>query len=201
MEPWHTYPRTIVLKDGSSVTLRLLEEHDGEALHRFFMRLPDEDRLFLKKDVTDRHLIDHWVSGIDHDHTLVIVAWMEGQIVADASLHVDRTGWQRHMGEIRCVVAREYQHRGLGTKLVHELVGHALQRGLRKIKGLVMESQVGAQRAFEKLRFNVVARLPGHVVDTEGKEQTLLVLTTDTAEVWKLLEDLMIDLDIRGGVA
>lgn len=190
------YPKEARLKDGTTLILRPMERDDLEGLHSFFCALPAEDRLYLKEDVTDKGVIERWVHNIDHDHILVILATLEGQVVGDATLHVPRHGWARHVGEIRCVVAREQQQRGIGVLLVHQLLQHAITRGLKRIMGQMMEDQIGAIKAFEMLGFKREATLKGHAIDIEGNVHDIVVMTNETEEVWKTLEELILDLDL-----
>ena len=48
-----SYPKELtLLKSGASVTIRLLQPEDGPELLGFFSRIPEEERLYLKEDVT-----------------------------------------------------------------------------------------------------------------------------------------------------
>jgi len=76
----------------------------------FFCALPREDRLYLKEDVTDRGVLERWTSQIDLEHILPVLALRDGHVVGDAPLRVEQRGWSKHVGEIRCVVARELQN-------------------------------------------------------------------------------------------
>jgi len=190
------FPKDVRLKDGNTVTLRPLESGDLERLHAFFCALPVEDRLYLKDDVTDRAVITRWVGGADVERVLTVVALQGGRIVGDATLLVERYGWSRHVGEIRVVVARDLQSRGLGTALAREVVQHAMGRELAKLKVLAMDTQATAIHAFERLGFNREAVLPGHVVDQDGQIHDLVVLTTDTASAWNELEDALLEMDV-----
>ena len=42
--------------------IRAIEAGDGPALVRFFERIPESDRTFLKEDVGDTHVVEHWVA-------------------------------------------------------------------------------------------------------------------------------------------
>ena len=42
--------------------IRPIEPGDGPALSRFFQRIPDSDRTFLKEDVGDPSVLEHWVA-------------------------------------------------------------------------------------------------------------------------------------------
>ena len=145
--------KTIELRGGTKVLIRPLAKRDGPALLAFFTALPDDDRLFLKEDVTKKEVIDRWIEGLDFDQIVPIIAEKDSAIIGDATLHLNRRGWQRHMAEIRCVVSRKYQKKGLGTALMRELVSYADQKGVRKISATMMDIQESAQRAFQKLGF------------------------------------------------
>jgi hypothetical protein len=51
------YPKTVRLKDGSAVVVRPMQADDLDRSHRFFLALPEEDRLHLRADVTDREIL------------------------------------------------------------------------------------------------------------------------------------------------
>lgn len=190
------YPKTVTLKDKSKVTLRLMTAEDQERLLDFFRGLAEEDRLFLKEDVTNPEIIRRWIRRLDYDRVLPVLAEAEGRIVGNATLHRKR-GWSSHVGEIRCVVASEYQGRGLGTILAHELFHEAMVRGMEKIVARMMDSQIGAQKAFEKLGFQKEATLKGHVTDRKGSRHDLLILSNDPAHLWQKIENRILDLDLR----
>ena len=141
-------PKTIQMKDGTKIVIRPLSKQDGPALQKFFSEVPEDDRLFLKEDVTKKEVIDRWIGGLDFDMVLPMIAEKDGAILGDATLHFRRYRWQRHMAEIRCVVAREYQKKGLGTALMRELVTVAEQNNVSKIQANIMDVQKSAQKAF-----------------------------------------------------
>jgi RimJ/RimL family protein N-acetyltransferase len=190
------YPKTVKTKDGTSVVIRLLTQDDGPALLAFFRALPADDRLFLREDVTKKEVIDRWITQLDYEEVLPIVAVKDSTIVGDATLHFNRYGWHRHMAEIRCVVARQYQKKGLGTILMHELVSHASQKGVDRIRAEMMDTQISAQKAFRRLGFKKEAELKNFVIDIDGKSHNLVIMVNDVSELWKKMEDLLIDYDI-----
>lgn len=53
----YEYPKRTTLKDGTELTLRPLRKEDQQALYEYFMRMPPEDRMGLKDDVTDPEVI------------------------------------------------------------------------------------------------------------------------------------------------
>lgn len=193
------YPKKARLRDGREVTLRPMVESDLEGLVAFFKSLPAEDRLFLKSDVTNREVIEKWVKNIDYNSVLPILATADDAIVADATLHLNQHGWQRKSGEIRCVVARSYQGSGLGTLLVGELVQHAAARGIERLMSQMTTDQQEAIKVFQRVGFKREAVLRRHVVDVEGNWRDLVIMTNNTSDIWREMEDLLMNLDVRRG--
>jgi ribosomal protein S18 acetylase RimI-like enzyme len=187
------YPKTCHLKDGTEVTLRPLVADDKFNLLKFFRDLPEKDRLFLKEDVTEKEVINRWIDHLDYDQVLPILAEMNGEIIADGTLHMNKYGWSRHVGEIRIAVAESYQTRGLGSVLAHELVGHAQKIGLEKVQAQVIESEVGAIVMLERIGFEIGAVLKDYVTDTKGGKQNLVIMINDVMELWRKMEDLIHD--------
>jgi RimJ/RimL family protein N-acetyltransferase len=180
----HEYPKEVKVKDGSAVVLRLFEKKDTDALFAFFVKLPESDRLFLKDNVTDPAVVERWATELNYEKIFPILAWKGNEVVADATLHKNLSGWMKHVGTIRIVAAPEYQGKGLGRVLANELFLHALKSGLLKIVAEMMETQQGAKKVFEKLGFMQEAVLRGHVRDQMGVRHDLLVLTKDLEEFW-----------------
>jgi RimJ/RimL family protein N-acetyltransferase len=183
------YPKEVRLKDGSAVELRLFEKKDVEALYAFFVKLPESDRLFLKDNVTDRALIERWATELNYARVYPILAWKGSEVIGNATLHKNLSGWMRHVGTIRIATAPEIQGKGLGGILANELFLHALKSGLEKIAAEMMETQHGAKKVFEKLGFVQEAILKGYVCDQIGVRHDLLILTKDLDEFWADVQD------------
>ena len=178
------YPKEVKIRDGSTVVLKPFERKDKEALHLFFQKLPEEDRLFLKDDVTDPAVVERWAVELNYNKVYPLLAWKGKEVVADATLHKNTGGWMKHVGTIRVVIAREFHRQGLGSILANELFLHALKSGLEKIVAEMMETQEGARKVFEKLGFKHEATFHGHVRDQRGVRHDLLVLTKDLEDFW-----------------
>lgn len=109
------YPKDIRLRDGVRVTLKPMTLEDADALQQFFLQIPAEERHYLKEDVTSPKVIKRWADELDYDRALPLLAWVDGRVVADGSLHRTRTMARRHVGELRIVVDPAFRLRGLGT--------------------------------------------------------------------------------------
>jgi len=173
------YPKTLTLRDGSAVTVRPLRSVDRGALADFFCRVPEEDRKFLKDDVSRPEVIDAWCREINASRVLPLIAEAEGKVVADATLHRRTAGWLRHVGEVRLVVDPEYRRRGLGSRLVEELIQLAQAEGLDKLVAEMTPEEGAARMAFERLGFRQVAVIPDLVRDQTGIARDLVILVLD----------------------
>jgi RimJ/RimL family protein N-acetyltransferase len=183
------YPKEVSLKSGQKLTLRLLKGDDIEPLVMFFKSLPEEDRMYLRSDVTKRENILRRFGDINYDKVYPVIALDRDRIVAIGSLWRAEFGWMRHLGEIRVVVASDFQRKGLCTILTREIFFHALTTDLYKIQAEVMEDQVGAVNAFERLGFKKETVLRKHVTDIHGKRENLVIMSLDIQEMWYLMED------------
>jgi RimJ/RimL family protein N-acetyltransferase len=173
------YHKEGVLKDGSRVILRPMVKEDREKLLEFFRNLDTKALSFLRNDVRDPTVIDRWVTHIDYNRVFPLVAEADGRIVGDVTLHMRKLGWKRHVGNVRVVVANDYQHRGLGTLLINEIVELAGEFGLEKLVAEVHLQALGAIAVFKKAGFSIKAVFEDLVKDPAGKSSDLVVMVCD----------------------
>ena len=187
------FPRSVTLRDGTALTIRPVKRGDQPALLAFYREMPQEERLFLKDDVTTESWADRFIRRIERKEALSLVAETDGRIVAEATLYRPQHGWSSHVGELRVAVARSHRRRGLATALAGMLVKLATDQGADKIIVEVVENQVPALRTFAKLGFQQEAVLRGHVKDIRGARRDLLVLSNDVSHIWAAMEALLAD--------
>ena len=171
------FPKEVGLRDGSRVLVRSLEDGDERALLDFFLRIPEEERFFLKEEVTMPAVVDRWVRERDFRRALAVLALDGSRVVADAVLVRRRGNSRSHIGEIRVVVAPEYRERGLGTALIRELCDVADDAWLEKVMfELVADREQEAIRAAEWLGFLRVATIEGGAVDPLGHHHDVVLM-------------------------
>ena len=170
------YPKKVVLQTGTTVTIRPMVKEDEGKLFAFFSRVPVEDRLFLRDDVTRRDVVDAWARELDYERVLPLVAEVGDNIVGDATLHRRKAGWTSHVGKLRVVVDKDYRGKGLGIRLIEELIEIAKKAGLELLVAEVMENQKTAVASFKHLGFEKEAIFYNHVKDQAGKEHNLVVM-------------------------
>ncbi|MGQ9921797.1 MAG: GNAT family N-acetyltransferase [Desulfobacca sp.] len=168
-----------ILKDGTRVIIRPMVREDRDKLIDFFSRVADEDRQFLRNNVRDPKIIESWVNNIDYHRVFPLLAEVADKIIGDATLHMRRSGWKRHLGNVRVVVAKEYQCRGLGTLLLNELAELATEFGLEKLVSEIYFNAPGALAAFKKAGFGVKAVFEDLVKDQYGNNADMIVMVCD----------------------
>lgn len=173
------FPKTIVLKDGTKVLLKAMTHTDGEGLHEFFARIPEEDRKFLKHDLSKKEVIDAWLKDINYGRVFPLLASVDGKIVGDATLHRRSSGWLKHVAEVRLAVDPTYRRKGLGSHMLEELILLAADVGVEKLVAEIVAEERAAVRAFQRFNFEQVAVLPGIVKDQTGRNQDLVVMVLD----------------------
>ena len=181
--------RIEVLKDGSTVLLREPTMDDVECSLHFYRNLPPEDRRYFKLDVTKRDVVRRRIRQATEGHIHRVVAIIEDKIVADGTLEFSEDMWRRHLGEIRVVVAREYQRLGLGKLIIADLHRTAQQHGVEKIVAKMAAPQVAARKIFERLGFRVDSVLPEYIKDADGQLHSLVVMSCTLDELLDELKD------------
>jgi len=195
------YPKQVRLRDGRTATLRPMNRGDEEQLLAFFAGLPLEDRQYLRDNVADPAVVATWVRRLDFERVIPILAEIDDRIVADGTLHMAPHSWSRHVGEIRLVVDREFQHLGLGLALAKEIFFLAVQLKLEKIVAEVAADQAGALNVFESLGFRREALLKDHVIDLKGRKIDLVIMSNHVSSLWDKIHDHILESvkDFSGG--
>lgn len=183
--------KKVSLKDGTEVTIRNMRPQDVDLSFDFFCELPKEDRRYLRVDVTRRKLVERRTTEVDSGRADRLVALVDGRIVADGALELQGHGWGDSIGEIRLIVARPYQHLGLGTLLARELYFLGMQRKLDRIVVRVMRPQSRAHRIMKRLGFREEFLIPEHVRDQEGNWQDLIIMRCNLDDLWHEMETLV----------
>ena len=180
--------KVATLKDGTEVVIRPLRDEDIERSCRFFLGLPREDREYLRGDVTQRAAVERRFRTMKEGRVRRIVAVVDDKIVAEGALELAGFDWEAHIGELRLIVWRPYQRKGLGMLMARELYLLAASEKLEQVVVAMMRPQVAAQSIFRKLGFKEETVLPDHVKDRSGRRQDLILMRCDLEELWKELE-------------
>ncbi|MCP5114642.1 MAG: GNAT family N-acetyltransferase, partial [bacterium] len=148
-----TVQETVKLSDGTEAIIRPMKTGDLEKSLAFFTALPEEDRACLRRDVTKLNVIQQRIREMQDGVVKRLVALVDDEIVADAAIELASYGWEHHIGEVRLIVARPYQRKGLGMLMARALYNLAAGAGIEELVVKMMRSQTAARHIFWRLGF------------------------------------------------
>lgn len=187
--------KNVTLKDGTEVDIRTMMPSDLDASFAFFKALPEEDRLFLRTDVTKVKNIRRRIKFVDTGRVRRIVAVSGDEIVADGVLELEGHSWKEHVGELRLIVARSFQRKGLGMLMARELFLLAVAEKVEVVVVKLMRPQKVARGIFDKLGFHEEIVIPDYVKDITGKRRDLILKRCDLEALWKKLDHHLMESD------
>jgi len=180
--------KKMTLKDGTEITIRELTLDDLENLMKFFTSLPLKDQQYLRIDVTNKEIVKTRISDALHKKDIRLAVLHNDQIIATGALELSHDDWRRNQGELRLIVAHDYQHKGIGLMLARELYYLAVENGVKKLVVKMMKKQKSARNLLKKLGFSHEVIIPDYVTDRSEKLQDLVIMTCDMKDFWKELE-------------
>jgi len=180
--------KKMTLKDGTEITVRELTLDDLENLMKFFTSLPLKDQKYLRIDVTNKEIVKTRISDALHKKDIRLAVLHNDQIIATGALELSHDDWRRNQGELRLIVAYDYQHKGIGLMLARELYYLAVENGVKKLVVKMMKKQKSARNLVKKLGFSHEVIIPDYVTDKSEKLQDLVIMTCDMKDFWKELE-------------
>lgn len=152
-------PTDVILRDGATLRLRPPLDADAEAMLDFFSRLSDRSRYlrFHGFPALGQKLVTPFVDP-DWDERGALIGCFEGRIVALANYARLR---DRRAAEVAFTVDDEYQGRGIGTRLLEQLVELAGAAGIEEFVAEVLPENRNMLVVFRDAGFDVVRELEG----------------------------------------
>jgi L-amino acid N-acyltransferase YncA len=185
------------LKDGTKVSFRRLILNDLDNLMKFYCALPERDRKYLRVDVTDREKVKQRIKLIRSGNLVRIIALHDEEIIADGALELFENEWRKHQGELRVIVSKPFQRKGLGMILMRELHHIAAQKKVKTLVVRMMRPQKAARKICRKLGFREELLIPDYIRDLTGATQDMVIMTCNMKEFWEELEHFYMDSDWR----
>jgi len=170
------YPISLKLRDGTPVTVRPLNNRDEAKLHKFFLAVPEEGRLFIKQPIYERKMFHDWCRHPDFERNLPLLMLHGSKIIGEATLHQRAGGWKRHIGLIGVLTHPGYRGRDVAKILVEEQVQIARILGLRKLETELNGERKVAIRALEDIGFSRLMRLEDYVLDMKAVSHDLILM-------------------------
>ena len=174
-EQKHDFPMHFGLK-GRVLVVRPLAADDRAAMVAFARTLPEDDLLFLQRDITQPAEVDRWSDETAEGSLVTVVAWQDDAVVGYATFDRGRVRWTRHVAELRVVVAESARGMGIGRLLLELVFEMALGEGVTIAIARMTPDQTGAQSLFKRLGFEEEAVLRDHAMGANGLTHDLLVL-------------------------
>ena len=187
--------KSVKLKDQTEILIREMRGDDLDESYDFFTSLPEVDRAYLRRDVSQREVVEQRIAEIESGTVLRLVAVADGKIAADGSLETSGEEWKEHVGELRLIVGQPYRRKGLGTVMARELYLLAASARVEDIVARIMRPQKAALSIFRKLGFREEASLHDWVQDQSGTKQDLILMRCNLEALWERLEDLFASTD------
>ncbi|MCP4752769.1 MAG: GNAT family N-acetyltransferase [Proteobacteria bacterium] len=176
------------LKDGTEVVIRPLGINDIDKSFAFFQALPPKDTAYLRVDVSKREIVSQRLKNIDRNSIRRIAAFVNGDIVADGALEMSTHGWEKHIAELRLMVASAFHRKGLGVLMAEELYMLAAEEKVEEIVVKIMQQQEAAKKIFKKLGFHEDVTLRDYAKDIAGRKQDLVLMRCNLEGMWRELE-------------
>jgi L-amino acid N-acyltransferase YncA len=174
-----TYPHDVNLTGGGQANLRIFSADDQDAIVEFARKLPQDDLLFLRVDITEPEVVANWVANVAAGTTVSIVGYDDQGVAGYATVDRNPARWTRRIGEIRVNVAPRCRGKGLGRHLTAQIFDIARSLDLRKLMANMTIDQSGAQAAFKRLGFVPEAVLADYVEDRDGRPRDMVIMSYD----------------------
>jgi L-amino acid N-acyltransferase YncA len=148
----------------------------------FARLLPEDDLLFLERDITQSSEVDRWLAEAAAGQLVTVVAWQGDAVIGYATYDRGSVRWTRHVAELRVVVAESARGIGVGRLLLELVFEMAIEDGVTKVVARMTPDQTAALNLFQGLGFQEEAILKDHARDGSGVTRDLLVLTFHTQQ-------------------
>jgi len=159
------FPVKARLKDGTEVVLRPLAKRDATALQKFFYAVPEPERLFIERPVTEKKFFTDACNKLDFEQDLTLVMTHGAKIIGWINLHQRQGGWRRHIGRITLLTHPNYRGRDVSRLLLEEIVTAARYLGLWKLEAELNGERKIALNSLETLGFRKLLYLEDYVID------------------------------------
>jgi RimJ/RimL family protein N-acetyltransferase len=170
------FPVSMKLRDGTPVVVRPLAKRDEAKFHKFFLAVPEEERLFIKQPIFERKMFHEWCRHLDYESNLPLLMLHGSKIIGEATLHQRMGGWKRHIGLIGVLTHPGYRGRDVVKILVEEQVEIARILGLRKLESELNGERKVAIHALEQIGFTRLMCLEDYVLDMKAVPHDLILM-------------------------
>ena len=150
----------LVLRDGTTATVRTTGHGDCEALRRFFHNLTPEsrwNRFFTMSEPSDA-IIDRFAESSEDGRSLTLVACrhLDGDVrIIAAATYIGLTD---AAAEVAVAVDDRFQGKGIGTLLLERLAARAAAHGFRRFHATTLADNAAMREVFRDSGFEIRSR-------------------------------------------
>lgn len=173
------FPVKARLKDGTEVVVRPLAKRDAVALQKFFYAVPEPERLFIERPVTDKRFFVSTCNKLDFEQDLTLVMTHGSKVIGWINLHQRQGGWRRHIGRITLLTHPNYRGRDVSRLLLEEIVTAARYLGLWKLEAELNGERKIAINSLEILGFRKLLYLEDYVLDMTQQMHDFVLMGLD----------------------
>lgn len=158
----HPYPAHLVSKvqlhDGTDIIIRPIRPEDAEIEQQFVRELSNGSKYFrfmsALQELTTEMLVRF--TQIDYHNEMALIAVTTAKD-AEEEIGVARyvTNLDKKSCEFALVVSDQWQHKGIGHHLMRKLIEIARERGLEKMEGEVLRSNVKMLELIKNMNFQI----------------------------------------------
>lgn len=181
------YPKHLEIRDKNKITLRIVRREDEDRLLLFFLSIPEDERNFLRYDLTDRDALAGWYGGPHWEEFFPLIAELDGRIVGVSVLRGYRTPWVTHVGEFWMIVERRFRGIGLGRVLANEMFALGAELGMEKLSAEMRADHLGAIKIFKQMGYSHEGVLTNYIKDQEGQTHDLIIMACNIKEYFRRL--------------
>ena len=161
----HEFPISLKLRDGTAIVVRPIGRRDETRLRKFLLKVPEEERLFIKQPLSNPAVVRNWCRNPDFERNLPLLMLHGQKVIAEATLHQRIGGWKRHIGLISFLTDPDYRGRDVSKILVSKLIEIARSCGLRRVEAELNGERKIALQVLAQLGFSKLMHLPDYVLD------------------------------------
>lgn len=149
------FPRDVHLEDGTTLTLRPLQDGDTPSLMALFAQVSEEELRSIRDNVQEEAILRRWVDERDFERVFPIVAVLpeDGRFLGEISLHRHPGTPRANVGEMRMYVHPDYRRLGLGSILINEVIELGRDVGLEQLVVELFLEDSSMISAFERRGF------------------------------------------------
>jgi acetyl coenzyme A synthetase (ADP forming)-like protein len=160
---------TLVLRDGSTASIRRATPSDAQLLYAFFAQLSEESRRrrFFTPAIPSMELVTRLCENSDPRAELTLLVWRYGpdgpRIIATGSYHAKSAD----VAEVAFAVDDRWQGLGLGTLLLEALAWEAVRQGFNRLWAVTHADNQSMRNVFRDSGFAIVETPSGNEIEVD----------------------------------